>query len=388
MVVIIGAVASLTVVLWAYLSAGRGQFWRARERDDVSNPPPAAWPRIVAIVPARDEAAGIAASIGSLLRQEYPGDFSIVLVDDQSADGTADAALAAARSLGDERRLRIVKGSPLPSGWTGKLWAQHQGIGVAAAFEPAPAYLLLTDADIVQAPDTLRWLVSQAETHRLALTSLMAKLRCESGAEYLLIPAFIFFFQMLYPFVWVNDPNRRTAAAAGGCMLVRSDALRTAGGVAAIRTELIDDCALARKLKRIGPIWLGLTQRVHSIRPYPALRDVGRMISRSAYAQLDYSIIMLAATILGMTLIYLMPPLLTLFAGGFARAAGIACWIAMALLFQPVLRFYRLSPFYGLLLPLIGAIYLWFTCASALQHARGRGGLWKGRAQAKMTPAP
>jgi hypothetical protein len=164
--------------------------------------------------------------------------------------------------------------------------------------------------------------------------------------------------------------------------------LRTAGGVAAIRTELIDDCALARKLKRIGPIWLGLTQRVHSIRPYPALRDVGRMISRSAYAQLDYSIIMLAATILGMTLIYLMPPLLTLFAGGFARAAGIACWIAMALLFQPVLRFYRLSPFYGLLLPLIGAIYLWFTCASALQHARGRGGLWKGRAQAKMTPAP
>jgi hopene-associated glycosyltransferase HpnB len=240
----------------------------------------------------------------------------------------------------------------------------------------------------VHAPDTLRWLVAHAQARGLTLTSLMAKLRCDSGPERLLIPAFIFFFQMLYPFAWVNDPQRQTAAAAGGCMLVRRDALLSVGGIAAIRGELIDDCALARALKRVGPIWLGLTQRVHSIRRYPALRDVGRMITRSAYAQLDYSMLLLGGTILGMTLVYLAPVLLVLLASGMERFVGVVCWIAMALLFQPVLRFYGVSPLYGLLLPLIGGIYVWFTCTSALQHASGRGGMWKGRAQARVTRTP
>jgi hopene-associated glycosyltransferase HpnB len=376
--------ASSTVAFWAYLTVARGQFWRARARDDASDAPPAAWPRVVAIVPARDEADSIAASIRSLLGQDYPGDFSVVLVDDQSRDGTSDVALATAKSLGCEHRLHIVAGSPPPAGWTGKLWAQHQGSMRADEFDPS--YLLLTDADIVHAPDTLRWLVAHAQARGLTLTSLMAKLRCESGSERLLIPAFIFFFQMLYPFAWVNDPTHRTAAAAGGCMLVRRDAL--AGGIAAIRSELIDDCALARALKRVGPIWLGLTHRARSIRPYPTLGDIGRMITRSAYAQLDYSMLMLAGTILGMTLIYLAPVLLVLAASGVERFVGVVCWIAMALLFQPVLRFYGVSPLYGLLLPLIAAIYLWFTCVSAVQHASGRGGMWKGRAQARVTRTP
>ena len=375
--------ASSAVALWAYLTVARGQFWRAHERDDASDQPPAAWPRVVAVVPARDEAESIAASIRSLLAQDYPGEFSIVLVDDQSRDDTSAVARATAQALGCEQKLDIVTGSPLPSGWTGKVWAQHQGI--TRADESDPSYLLLTDADIVHAPDTLRWLVAHAQARGLTLTSLMAKLCCDSGPERLLIPAFIFFFQMLYPFAWVNDPQRQTAAAAGGCMLVRRDALLSVGGIAAIRGELIDDCALARALKRVGPIWLGLTQRVHSIRPYPALRDVGRMITRSAYAQLDYSMLLLGGTILGMTLVYLAPVLLVLLASGMERFVGVVCWIAMALLFQPVLRFYGVSPLYGLLLPLIGGIYVWFTCMSALQHASGRGGMWKGRAQARVT---
>jgi hopene-associated glycosyltransferase HpnB len=281
--------------------------------------------------------------------------------------------------------LTILPGKPLQAGWTGKLWAQNQGITQAAAHDPAPRYLLLTDADIVHAPDSFRTLVSEAEAGGLVLTSRMAMLRCESLAERLLIPAFIFFFQMLYPFAWANDRRRTTAAAAGGCMLVRRDALEQAGGLSAIRNALIDDCALARLMKRIGPIRIALTQRVTSIRPYPAIADVGRMISRSAYAQLNYSAILLAGTIAGLTLIYLAPVLLALFSDGLTRIAGLACWIAMALLFQPTLRFYRVAPLYGLLLPLIAAIYMWFTCVSALAYARGRGGMWKGRAQAPVT---
>jgi hopene-associated glycosyltransferase HpnB len=386
--VLVGVVAALILALWAYLTFARGGFWQARERDDALDAQPGSWPPITAIIPARDEAAVIGLSIRSLLRQNYPGALQIILVDDQSRDSTAELAQEAARSCGDASRFMVVAGSPLPSGWTGKLWAQHQGIARADECAPEPRYLLLTDADIVHAPDSLRWLVAHAEARGLVLTSLMAKLRCDSVAERLLIPAFIFFFQMLYPFAWVNDQTSRIAAAAGGCMLVRRDALRAAGGIAAIRAELIDDCALARKLKQIGPIWLGLTQRVHSIRPYPDLRDVGRMIARSAYAQLDYSILMLLATILAMTLVFVAPVLLCLTGSGLERAAGAFCWILMAVLFQPTLRFYRLSPLYGVLLPLISAIYIWFTCASALAHARGLGGMWKGRAQAGVGRSP
>jgi hopene-associated glycosyltransferase HpnB len=382
--VIVGLVASLTVVLWVYLALARGEFWRARERD-VNTSTPKSWPTVTAIVPARDEAESIARSIGSLLDQDYPVEFAIILIDDESRDGTSATARAAAAARGKAEHLTILAGKPLPSGWTGKLWAQNQGIAQAGQCDPAPRYLLLTDADIVHEPDTLRILVSEAEAGGLVLTSRMAMLRCESLAERLLIPAFIFFFQMLYPFAWANDQKRGTAAAAGGCMLVQRDALERAGGLAAIRYALIDDCALARLMKRLGPIRIALTQRVTSIRPYSAIADVGRMISRSAYAQLDYSLVLLAGTIAGLTLIYLAPVFLALFSGGLTRIAGVTCWIVVALLFQPTLRLYQVSPLYGLLLPLIAAIYMWFTCASALAHARGRGGMWKGRAQATVT---
>jgi hopene-associated glycosyltransferase HpnB len=381
--VIVGLIASLSVAAWAYLALGRGAFWRTRERD-VKTPAPASWPPVTAIVPARDEAESIARSIDSLVDQDYPGEFAIILVDDESRDGTSTLARAAATARGKAERLTILAGKPLPSGWTGKLWAQNQGVTQAGQGNPTPRYLLLTDADIEHASDSLRTLVSEAEAGGLALTSRMAMLRCESLAERLLIPAFIFFFQMLYPFAWANDRKRATAAAAGGCMLVRRDALEQAGGLSAIRDALIDDCALARLIKRIGPIRIALTQRVTSIRPYPTIANVGRMISRSAYAQLNYSPLLLAGTIAGLTLIYLAPVLLALFSHGATRIAGLACWIVMALLFQPTLRFYQVTPAYGLLLPLIAAIYMWFTCASALAHARGRGGMWKGRAQAPV----
>jgi hopene-associated glycosyltransferase HpnB len=244
---------------------------------------------------------------------------------------------------------------------------------------------LLTDADIVYAPGALTGLVARAQVGSYVLTSLMAKLRCESLAEHMLIPAFIFFFQMLYPFSWANDPRRATAAAAGGCMLVRRHALREAGGMASIRSALIDDCALAKSLKQQGPIWIGLTQRVSSIRAYPALGDIRRMVSRTAYAQLRYSPLLLAGTVFGLAIVYVAPVIFAVCAAGAARLLGIAAWLLMALAFQPTLRFYRVSMLWGLALPAIAAIYMAFTVDSAYQHARGRGGMWKGRAQGNVS---
>ena len=240
-----------------------------------------------------------------------------------------------------------MTGHPLPAGWTGKLWAVKQGIDAAMASPQPPDYLLLTDADIVHDPDSVRRLAAHAQADGLVLTSLMVKLRCESFAERVSIPAFIFFFQMLYPFSWVNRPGNAMAAAAGGCMLVRADALQKAGGIEAIRGALIDDCALAKALKKQGPIWLGLTDRVHSIRPYPDFADIRRMVARSAYAQLGYSPLVLAGTVLGMLLTYLAPPLFALFGSGAARVIGLVTWLMMAIAFQPTLRFYRLSPLVG-----------------------------------------
>ena len=243
-------------------------------------------------------------------------------------------------------------------------------------------YVLLTDADIVHAPDNLRRLVARAEAGQLVLVSLMAKLYCRSIAEKFLIPAFVFFFDMLFPFGWANDPRRRTAAAAGGCMLARCNALLAAGGIEAIKAEIIDDCALARVMKRRGPIWLGLTERASSVRPYGGIGEIRRMIARSAYAQLDYSPLQLAGTVMGMALVFAAAPLLALFGDGLVRLEGVGAWAAMALAFQPTLRFYRLSPLWGLALPAIGALYTAFTIDSALQFWRGKGGMWKGRAQA------
>ena len=370
-------IGTLALAIWVYLLAGRGGFWRARERDDRDEPAdPARWPSVVAVVPARDEADVIARSIGSLLAQDYPGAFRVILVDDNSTDGTG----ALARSLGGNR-LEVITGAPLPAGWTGKLWAQSQGVARAAD----PDYLLLTDADIAHAPETLRKLVARAEAGNLTLTSLMARLTVETWAERLLIPAFVLFFAMLYPFAWVNEPSRKTAAAAGGCMLARRTALEAAGGLEAIRWKIIDDCSLGALMKRQGPIWLGLTQRARSLRPYAGFGEIGRMVSRSAYAQLNFSPWLLIGTVAGMAIVYLAAPMLAVFGVGLARWTGIAAWAAMTLAFQPMLRFYGRSPLWGLALPLIGALYTAFTLRSALDSWRGRGGQWKGRAQALET---
>jgi len=367
----------LTLLIWLGLIFAHGQFWRAHVSDRGMPPVPQLWPSVAAIVPARNEADVITRSIGSLLEQDYPGEFRVILVDDNSSDGTADAA----RALNDAR-LVILNGAPLPAGWTGKLWALSQGIAAAER----PEFLWLTDADIEHAPDTLRALVSRAEDGGLQLVSLMARLHCATWAERMLVPAFVFFFQMLYPFERVNRP-KGIGGAAGGCMLVRRTALERADGIAAIRNALIDDCTFGALIKRHGRIWLGLTDRSRSIRPYRDIGSIAAMISRSAYAQLGYSPLMLIGTLLGLFLVFGAPPLLTLTGSGAGRTMAAVAWALMALSFQPMLRFYHRSPLYGVALPLIGAFYAGCTLLSAWQHHRGRGGMWKGRAQAAMRPS-
>jgi len=301
-------------------------------------------------------------------------------VDDESSDGTAEVARRAA--AGAANKLTVLPGATLPAGWTGKLWAMQQG--VERGLHAEPTYLLFTDADIVYDRDTLTRLVSKAQAEGLVLNSLMVRLRCESFAEHAFVPAFIFFFQMLYPFAWVNRKDRATAAAAGGCMLVRRDALAAAGGIEAVRGALIDDCALARSLKPRGPIRLALTQRERSIRSYATVQDIRRMVARSAYAQLGYSPLLLAATTAGMALVYLFPVVLALFGHGLAQMLGLIAWAIMAIAFLPILRFYRLSPLSGPFLPAIALAYMAFTLDSAYQYARKRGGLWKGRVQSNV----
>ena len=374
----IGALlGGLTLLIWLGLIFAHGQFWRARITDRGMPPVPPHWPSVTVVVPARNEADVIARSIGSLLEQDYPGEFRVILVDDNSSDGTADAA----RALNDDR-LTILLGAPLPAGWTGKLWALSQGIAAAER----PEFLWLTDADIEHASDTLRALVSRAEDGGLQLVSLMARLHCATWAERMLVPAFVFFFQMLYPFDRVNRP-KGIGGAAGGCMLVRRTALEGAGGIGAIRNALIDDCTFGALIKREGRIWLGLTDRSRSIRPYRDIGSIAAMISRSAYAQLGYSQLMLIGTLLGLSLVFGAPPLLALAGSGAGRIMAAMAWALMALSFQPMLRFYHRSPLYGVVLPLIGAFYAACTLLSAWQHHRGRGGMWKGRAQAAMRPS-
>jgi hopene-associated glycosyltransferase HpnB len=388
---IVTALAFVPVAIWAYLLFGKGWFWLCRERDDAdaadrgTHDAAADSPSVVAVIPARDEAEAVARAVGSLLRQDFSGRFSIVVVDDQSSDGTAGEARAAAEAAIAAGRVRIVTGSAPPQGWTGKLWAMRQGLAVVEAEESPPEFVLFTDADIACAPQTLRRLVAIARETDSVLVSLMAKLRSVSTAERLLAPAFVFFFQKLYPFAWVNDPGRRTAAAAGGCMLVRREALAAAGGLETLRDALIDDCALAAAMKRQGAIWLGLTENVHSLRAHPDIADFGRMIVRSAFAQLHYSSILLIGAVAGMAATYLAPPLLAVFGHGAAQAAGLIAWALMAFAFVPMLRFYRQPVAFGVALPAIAAAYTVFTIESAVQHWRGRGGKWKGRYQASTS---
>lgn len=374
----ITVVAITCVAIWAYLLCARGMYWRAGVHDATRIAGvPGVWPTVAVVIPARNESECIALSVQSLLRQDYRGPFTVVVVDDDSDDSTGAVATVAAAG---DRRLSVIRTTGPAAGWTGKLWAVSQGIAAAEASHPE--YLLLTDADIEHAPDTLSWLVSQSMAGRFVLTSLMAKLRCVNLAEKIHVPAFIYFFQMLYPFAWVARTDSSTAAAAGGCMLVRADALASVGGIASIRGALIDDCSLGAKLKTVGPIWLGLTNRVQSIRPYPTFADVARMVTRSAYSQLRYSLLALTATTLGMAITFVAPLMLALFASGLPRYLGLLAWAAMSLSFVPTLLYYRLSPIWSAALPGIALLYMSYTLQSAYQHFRRRGGQWKGRVHA------
>jgi hopene-associated glycosyltransferase HpnB len=368
--------AALPLAIWLYLFFFRGQFWRMRDIGaQPSITPPSA--RVAAVIPARNEAPIVSQAIASLAAQQYPGEFSIVLVDDHSSDGTAAQARAAAPA----DRLAVVSAAPLPPGWTGKLWAVSEGIRVAEARQPD--YFLLTDADIVHAPDNLRGLVERAERDGYDLVSYMVKLACGTPAERLLIPAFVFFFFLLYPPAWIRDPRRFTAGAAGGCLLIRRTMLERIGGIAAIRDALIDDCALAAAVKRAGGrVWLGLTADTRSIREYATFRQIGRMISRSAFTQLRCSLWLLAATIAGLAVTYLAPPVLTVAGRWPGAAMGLAAWLLMSLSYLPVLRFYRRPWFEAPLLPLVALFYLAATIHSAIAWWRGKGGEWKGRSQA------
>lgn len=359
---------------WAVLLLGRGFFWLARDDDSDAEglPEPARWPSVCAIVPARNEAETIAATVRGLTAQDYPGPFRIVVVDDRSSDGTGDLA----RAAGDERLL-VVTGTGKVPGWSGKLYALQQGL--EAVKEGDHEYLLFTDADIEHTPDSLRRLVARAIADRRDLVSLMARLRCESAAERWLIPAFVFFFQMLYPFRWSNDPKARTAAAAGGCVLLRRAAFEARGGLLPIKGRIIDDCALAGLMKGGGSrIWLGLTDRVRSLRAYDDLGTIRAMVVRTAYAQLLYNPLILLGMVAALSLVYLAPPLLAIFGGGWARGLGLLAWAAMALAYAPMLMRFGLSPLRGLALPLVATTYLAFTLDSARAEWAGRGGLWKG----------
>ena len=370
MLLIIAAAASLAT--WLYLMLARGGFWRMRpDAHDVSSHAPA--PSVTAVVPARDEAEVVGRSMASLAAQRYPGEWNIILVDDASQDGTAARALQAAP------QLRVVTARRLPPGWTGKMWAVAEGVSAAQG-----DYLLLTDADIVHPPDHLAALVARARDGQYDLVSYMVRLHCSTLAEQALIPAFLFFFFMLYPPAWIRDPRSRAAGAAGGCILIRRSALERIGGIARIGGELIDDCALARAVKSTGGrVWLGLSDTASSIRQYRTFGEIGRMISRTAYTQLGHSVFLLAGTVLGLTVTYLAPPLLTLAGpGGAASGLGALAWLLMTAAYFPAVRYATRHWFWAPLLPAIALFYLCATLHSAFAHWRGRGGMWKGRPQA------
>jgi hopene-associated glycosyltransferase HpnB len=337
---------------------------------------------VVAVIPARNEADVVAEAMAALLAQDYKGTFTAILVDDDSSDGTVAAAELAARLATTPHRLVVVRNDSLPEGWTGKLWAVNSGLAEAERLAPDAKYVLLTDADIRHVQHSLRHLVARAEREQLKMVSLMARLRTGTLAERALIPAYVFFFQKLYPFSWVNDPQHRVAGAAGGCMLVERAALRSVGGIAAIRDQLIDDCALGRAIKARGPVWLGLAGEVISLRGYPRWADVWMLIARSAFTQLGLSGLMLVVAVLGMVATYLLPPLLVLFADGPARMLGAAAWLMMIFGYQQTLRNFRRSPLWALALPLVAFYYTCATVDSAWRYWRGRGGAWKGRLQA------
>jgi hopene-associated glycosyltransferase HpnB len=373
-------VAAIPLAIWIYLFLARGSFWQLRE-DDIYLQPLANRPRVVAIVPARNEAETIAQTVRSLAAQDYPGEFSIIIVDDHSEDGTAALAQKAANESGASQRVKIHSAAPLAPGWTGKLWALNEGVQVASGDKPE--FLWFTDADIEHAPDTLHRLVFRAEKDALDLVSLMVMLQAKTFPERLLIPPFLYFFLMLYPPRWIADPNASTAGAAGGCILLRRNVLAPIGGIASIRGEVIDDCALARAVKKGGGrIWMGLTRASVSLRGYGTFAEIRNIIARTAFTQLHHSFGFLLVALVGLFVTFLLP-WFSFFAGddpAWFLASTAIC--LMTVTFGVTVRFYTLPWPWALTLPLAAVYYGYATCVSAARYWLGRGGQWKGRVQA------
>lgn len=389
---------ALSLAIWIGLLCFRGQFWQADQRLSSNLSELETWPSVCAVIPARNEADLLPITLRSLLVQDYPGSFTVILVDDQSTDGTADIARQVAHELGKSSQLSVCSTSPLPPGWSGKLWALEQGVrqahstGEVTSSRQPPDYLLLTDADIEHDVTSLRRLIVKAKQDDLDLVSLMVLLRCQGFWEKFLIPAFVFFFQKVYPFRWVNDSTNSTAAAAGGCSLVYREALTRIGGIEAVRQALIDDCALAQAIKSTGQqiqpkargrIWLGLTSSIHSLRPYSSLATIWEMVARTAFTQLNYSLLLLLGALAGMTLVYIVPPVAAILGGltgsWLVAATGLCGWLLMSWAYLPTLQLYRCSPAWAFSLPAIAFLYTLMTLDSALRHWRGQGGAWKGR---------
>jgi hopene-associated glycosyltransferase HpnB len=378
MSVLATSVATLTAVTWAYLAFARGYFWHIGSAKADASDNAEFSGGVVAVIPARNEAEQIGPVITSLLNQRVP--MPVVVVDDESTDGTGDVARRAAEKAGKADALIVIQSKPLPAGWTGKLWAMHQGICRARAFHPA--WLMLADADVLHGEETVANLGLIASQGQYDLVSFMVKLHCESLAEKLLIPAFVYFFFMLYPPAWIRDARNSTAGAAGGCMLVRAETLEGAGGLESIRGAVIDDCSLARLIKQHGGrLWLGLTDQSQSLRRYETFSDVEHMVSRTAFNQLKHSSLLLLGTICGMLITYLAPPLLLLTRSKLTIVMGAAAWAAMTMTYSTMVRYYRLNPVWALTLPLAALFYLGATIHSAVKYWSGSGGDWKGRVQ-------
>jgi hopene-associated glycosyltransferase HpnB len=414
---LLNVLADFSLAVWLYLAFARGMFWRLRQFDDDlhRHNDLSSWPAVVAIVPARNESVHIRESLSSLLRQSYPGQFRVVLVDDHSEDGTAQIASQAVQQLRAESRVTICSAAALPSGWTGKLWALNEGVALSGTGSPVypelrrawaptmvispgarianrtatagPAYLWFTDADVVHVPHTLSRLVSWTQQNKFDLTSLMVLLQTKTFPERALIPAFLFFFLKLYPPHWIANPRARTAGAAGACILLRRDALERIGGLEAIRGDVIDDCALARAVKRRGGrIWMGVTRASVSLREYRSFSELRDMIARTAFTQLRYSPALLLGTIVALLVTYAAPVALLFTPSMTQRVLGALAWTLMTLLYLPTVRFYRLTPLWAPALPAAALFYCYATVLSAVRYWLGRGAQWKGRAQARRMP--
>jgi len=384
--------AAVSLAAWIFLLVARGFYWRTALSMNTAEMAaeagaPREWPSVWAVVPARNEADVLPRTLRTLLSQAYAGEFHVVLVDDHSTDGTAEVAARVASDMGRADRLRVVRADSLPPGWAGKVWAMQNGL---RHVPDGAQYVLFTDADISHPPTSVQALVARAERDRMDLVSLMVRLRAESAWEKLLIPAFVYFFAKLYPFAWVSHSRRRTAAAAGGCVLVRRRLLPTPPGLDAIRDAVIDDCALARLVaERGGRLWLGLGDDVVSVRAYGTLGEIWRMIARTAFVQLRFSAWILAGTVVGMLLLYAVPPaaaitgLVGLLAGTPGSLAALClgglAYAILAATFVPMLRWYRLSPARSALLPLAGVLYTLMTLDSARRFWLRTGDHWKGR---------